>query len=121
MSVLAIVLLLLNLAVAAGLATLYWRQRQALELLRTRLAALAPAALSAPPLESGAVLRPGLISIEILNPFELAARESRLAGTLSGLTPRLVQRLVLQRAAQMLRQELALRGVTAEVREHHAA
>ncbi|MES0872420.1 hypothetical protein [Sinimarinibacterium thermocellulolyticum] len=59
-----------------------------------------------------------LISIEILNPMELASRESALAGPLGRIAPGLIQRLVYQRASEMLRKQLGEHGVQAKVRIH---
>ena len=59
-----------------------------------------------------------LISIEILNSTELAVKESSFAGTLNSLAPGVVRRMVYRRTAEILREELAGRGVRAEVNLH---
>lgn len=61
-----------------------------------------------------------LISIEILNPMELAAQQSRLASTLGSLTPSLVRRIVHNEAIKIVRQELEKHGAKAQVRFHGA-
>jgi hypothetical protein len=60
--------------------------------------------------------RPSLITIEILNPFELAQKQSRLAGTFGVLAPSLLRQEVLRQAVARIRQQLEAEGVQAEVR-----
>jgi hypothetical protein len=55
------------------------------------------------------------IAIEILNPFELAARETRLAGAAARLAPRMIERIVYERAAGQIAQQMKEQGVEAEV------
>lgn len=57
-----------------------------------------------------------LLSVEILNAHELAARESFLARQFGTLVPRIVGREVAARAAAQLAQQLAEQGVRADVR-----
>lgn len=105
---------------AVAIAALGWRLRQLSRLMsrmETELSALAGArALEGPDVEALlAPERPSLITIEILNPFELAMRESKLAGTFGSLAPALVRQEVLRQATQRVRQQLAEQGVEAEV------
>lgn len=60
--------------------------------------------------------RPSLITIEILNPFELAQKQSSLAGTLSVIAPSLLRQEVQRQAVARIRQQLEVEGVQAEVR-----
>jgi hypothetical protein len=116
------VLLVINLLLALGLALLFARLWQLLRRMQARMQQLAPN-LSGDPARGFELIgaaRPSLISIEILNPMELAAKQSWVAGTLGSITPALVRRLVYQRATQMVREELKDHGVVAEVRQHHA-
>lgn len=55
------------------------------------------------------------ISIEILNPFELAQRESPLAGAVARLAPKTIERIVYARTAQELARQLSEQGVHAQV------
>lgn len=55
------------------------------------------------------------IAIEILNPYELAARESPLAGAVARLAPKTIERIVYARTAQELARQLAEQGVHAQV------
>lgn len=57
-----------------------------------------------------------LISIEILNPIELAAKESAIAGPVGSLAPNLIRKIVYQRTAAMLREQLLEHGVRADVK-----
>lgn len=61
-----------------------------------------------------------LISVEILNLFELAHRESALTRPLTALTPRLLRDVVHKRIIGRVRQNLADQGVRADVRVHRA-
>lgn len=65
--------------------------------------------------------RPSLISVEILNPMELAMRESPLAKAFGSLTPELVRREVYKEIYQRLCLQLQDQGVVAEVRLHDGA
>lgn len=57
-----------------------------------------------------------LIGIEILNPFELATRDSRLARPLIAVTPGLIRRIVYRRTTEILVPQLAEHGVLADVK-----
>ena len=71
-----------------------------------------------PPLPPGATAGRSRIAIEILNPFELAARETRFAGAAAKLAPKMIERIVYERAAVMIAQQMAEQGVQAEVKTH---
>lgn len=59
-----------------------------------------------------------LLSIEIQNPLQLAAKEVAAGGVLGHLAPEAVRREVYRQAAKVLRDELDKWGVAAEVRVH---
>jgi septal ring factor EnvC (AmiA/AmiB activator) len=59
-----------------------------------------------------------VISIRLLNPMELAKRQSRLAGVFGTLTPSLIKRIVHNEAIKITRKELEKHGAKAEVRFH---
>lgn len=61
-----------------------------------------------------------VISVELLNLFELAHRESALTKPLTVLTPRLVRDVVHRMLVSKVRQSLADAGVEADVRLHRA-
>ena len=115
-----IIVLAMLAAVTAGLLLLLQRQRrqQALLATLTRDQQSLAAAWSALPVDAAQLLdrSDALITIEILNPVELASQESPLAGPLGRLAPGLIRKRVYQRAAEMLRRQLGEHGVQAEVR-----
>jgi hypothetical protein len=61
-----------------------------------------------------------LISVEILNLFELAHKESALIRPFTALTPRLLRDVVHKRLIGRVRQNLSEAGVQADVRLHRA-
>lgn len=61
-----------------------------------------------------------LISVEILNLFELAHKESALTRPFTALTPRLLRDVVHRRIIGRVRQSLSDQGVQADVRLHRA-
>lgn len=56
------------------------------------------------------------IAIEILNPYELASAENRLAHPLIAVAPELVRRIVYKRTLQTIVEQLEARGVRANVK-----
>ena len=70
-----------------------------------------------PPVGTGTRTR-RVITIEILNPLELAAHRGRVAGIAGSLAPGLVGRMVHDQTFKRLKQELAAQRVAAEVRLH---
>jgi hypothetical protein len=62
-----------------------------------------------------------LITIEILNPAELAATQSRFSGVAGGVAPGLIRKIVYDRTVQILREQLVAQGVQADVRLHVGA
>jgi predicted acyltransferase len=120
-----ILMLCVLAALIASLLVLWQRARAQQRMLATLAqdqTALA-AAWNALPADAAPLLKSAgtLISIEILNPVELASLESPLAGPLGRVAPSLIRKLVYQRAAEMLRQQLGEHGVQAEVRIHGLA
>ncbi|MGH8461142.1 MAG: hypothetical protein ACRESS_06010 [Stenotrophobium sp.] len=59
-----------------------------------------------------------LLTVEILNPMELARKESWFAGVAGSLAPGMVRRIVYKRTRSMMLEQLALFHVKAEVRQH---
>lgn len=116
------ILLIFNVALSLLLAVLFLRLWRVQRSLNSRLRQLAPNLSTDPArnFELVSAARPSLLSIEILNPMELAAKETWMAGVLGSVTPTLVRRMVYLRAAQIVREQLKEYGATAEVRQHHA-
>ena len=117
------VLLAANLLALAGLGCwLYVLQRRAAlvkagaEWLAADVGAL-PADLKAQAREAG-IGASAFYTIEILNPLEVAALESRLGEVFGGLTPEIVRREVHRRAHGIISEQLGNRGIKADVRLH---
>lgn len=65
-----------------------------------------------------AQLKPMLLTVEILNPMELARKESWFAGAFGSITPQLVQQIVYRRTRSIMLDMLEQFQVKAEVRLH---
>lgn len=75
------------------------------------------------PLPEVALLTPSSrpsITIEVLNPIELAAAQSRAGALLGSVRPQMVTKLVYDQVAKKLLEGLEEEGVVAEVRIHAA-
>jgi hypothetical protein len=59
-----------------------------------------------------------VITIEILNPIELAGSRGRWAGIAGSIAPGLINRVVYDQAIKLVRQQLAKHNVVADVRLH---
>jgi hypothetical protein len=59
-----------------------------------------------------------VITIEILNPIELAGTRGRLAGIAGSLAPGVAPRMVYDQAMKLVRRQLAQEKVVADVRLH---
>lgn len=121
MIIITTLLILSNLGLIAAL--LWYRSvvRNELAGLRARAASLDPEA-GAPPPDIRAIygdLKGGLLTIEILNPLELAAKESWFAGLFGSLSPALLRRLVYKRAGKITQGMLADFGVDGELGIYH--
>ncbi len=113
-------LLIINALLLIAAIVLLWRNHQRLV---TQQADIRPLLEIAPPPAADVTsllgeVHPRLISVEIHNPLQLAAREQALAGLLGNLAPGLIRREVYRQAASLLRQELDKWEVAAEVRVH---
>lgn len=113
MSLLLAVLSLLVVLLAAALGWALLRLQRRVDALHSQIG---DDAAAAPP--SGRV-RP-VIRIEILNPFELAVRDTPLAGPAAKLAPRMIERIVYSRAAMQIAEQLKAQGVDAQVTTHGA-
>jgi hypothetical protein len=117
-----VLLLAANLLALAGLAAWFLRlQRRARELrdlaqqLAEQVGALprdlrAEVAEPAPPTP--------FYTIEFLDPVGVAAHYSRLGAVFGSVTPAIVRREVYRQALGRIRDELAIRGIVADVRLH---
>jgi len=113
------VLLVFNLLAAGTFAAVLVVQRAALARLRTELEAMVREPVAWVPATSGSNPPFGEhITIQLLNPMQLAARQSRFADRFGTLTPALIRRMVYQKAAVVVRQQLQDYGAEAEVAVH---
>ena len=113
MSPLVCALLLANILVSAWLLRRQLAVRRELLQAQAAVEGLCGLPAAAPPVRLG-----GLISVEILNPMELAVRDSRLARTFGSLTPELVRREAYREITRRLIVQLKEQGVVAEVKLH---
>ena len=118
----AVILLAVNLLALAGLAAWFQRlQRRARELhaLAQQLAAQVGALPRdrRPEVEAPAPATP-FYTIEFLDPVGVAAHYSKLGAVFGSVTPAIVRREVYRQALPRIRQELADRGIVAEVQLH---
>ncbi|HEY1969899.1 MAG TPA: hypothetical protein VGH89_18240 [Pseudonocardia sp.] len=61
-----------------------------------------------------------VIVVELLNPLELASRETWIARPLSAVTPNLLRDLVYNKAASKVQTQMAALGVEVDVRTYRA-
>lgn len=123
MQIWMVALLGANLGLAAFL---IWRQQlqlARLNALETQAVALG-AATGSLPVDLKTVLGDGpnpMITIEILNPMEVAARESWVAGAVGNLSPPLIRSIVYKRAREQIVEQLRERGLQAKVEVRRSA
>lgn len=109
------------LAAVAGVA--FWQVRslqRRLHAVETRAASLANE-IDAAPFDLSRTLGDGrrrLITIEILNPLEVAANESKMARRIGPIAPNLIRGEVTRQAVRELETQLEAQGIDAEVRVH---
>lgn len=104
-------LLTLTLLLAGLLVWQQWRTQRLLRELEAKVPALE--------ISPAAPTPPALITVEILNPMELAQRESRLAQAFGSLAPALIRRRVYDIVAQRLTEQIRAQGVEADIRVRH--
>jgi hypothetical protein len=114
--VLVIVLVVTNLCTLALLVR--WRLRPVDHPQPDDLVAKAIEA-ARPPTSTSSTRR--VITVEILNPLELAGTRGRLAGIAGSFAPGITRRIVYDQAIRNLRQQLVAERVVADVRLHTIA
>jgi hypothetical protein len=112
--VLVIVLIVTNLVALGVLAR--FALRPAEHPAPSRSVAEAIDAARRPELSSSATRR--VITIEILNPIELAGSRGRIVGIAGSLAPGITRRIVYDQAIKLVRRHLAEQKVVADVRLH---
>lgn len=97
------------------------RQAQALQMRVSDLAAELDTIADAPPAPAIPVVpaRP-IITIEILNPLELASSQVRAAALVGSWRPDMITKIVYEEAVKQIAAQLAEEGVVAEVLIHAA-
>lgn len=114
----AIILLAINLLLLCWLAVRQFHAQRALRTLRMDTQELAPlhAELGPQLRKELAEARSRVLSVEILNPLEVAAKESWVAGQFGALAPALIQREVYRQARDILEAQLREYGIEPRVR-----
>lgn len=119
METIGLVLVLAGLGVLAAAIVALRRLRRELTATEAEAKALAERMYALPPelagIGSGAR---HVITVELLNLFELAHKESALTRPLTALTPRLLRDVVHRKLVGRVRESLSAAGVEADVRLH---
>jgi hypothetical protein len=120
MNILITLLLLANIAISITLLLLWLRSHQQTQALLLEAASLATTNAVIPDNLTNLVLehKKRLITVEILNPTELAIAKSKFAKHLMALAPDTINKLVYKEAREILAQQLPTFGVKAEVKIH---
>lgn len=110
-----IFLTVITLLVSLGLLAWVMKLRARLALLEVQSNALASRLGAAPAAVRDTAGKPMLLTIEILNPVELARKESWFAGAFGSLTPTLLRRIVYARTLTIMQDQLLQFDVKADV------
>lgn len=119
--VLVVVAALLNViavVVAAILVIRLRRRARTIEESARELAAMDPQLLATA--KSAVVGKPRIITLEILNPIEVAKSRVKIAGVAGAVAPNLIRKVVYGQTVTILHKQLADFGVKADVRIHVA-
>ena len=121
MQIAALVIVIVNLVLLGLLARRLLALDSAQKALRIELAQLTPPEALPPALETAfAAGRKRLLTVEILNPLELATAHNKLAGIAGSIAPAAVRALVYEQAAKVTKDQLAKQQVEADVRVYVA-
>ena len=116
------ILLAANLLALAGLAAWFLRLQRRARGLRDLAQQLAEQVGALPRDLRAEVAEPApatpFYTIEFLDPVGVAAHYSKLGAVFGGVTPAIVRREVYRQALGRIRDELAIRGIVADVRLH---
>lgn len=110
-----IFLTVFTLVVSLGLLAWALKLRARLAALERRSNELSARVGSLPPARSDSAGKPMRLTIEILNPIELARKESWFAGAFGTLTPALLRRIVYTRTLTIMQEQLLQFDVKADV------
>lgn len=122
METIALVLVLVGLVVLAVAIVALGRLRRELSATEAQARELAERMNALPPELAGSFGTGArhLITVELLNLFELAHKESVLTRPFTALTPRLLRDVVHRKLVVKVRESLVASGVEADVRLHRA-
>jgi hypothetical protein len=121
MLIAALVIVVVNVVLLGLLARKLLVLDSAQKALRIELAQLTPGDALPPALDKAfAAGRKRLLTVEILNPLQLATAHTKLAGLAGGIAPAAVRALVYDQAAKITKQELAKQQVEADVQVYVA-
>lgn len=120
MNIFITILVLANTAISITLLLLWLRSYQQTQALLLEAASLATANTVIPANLNKLVMehKKRVITVEILNPTELAIAKSKFAKHLMSLAPDTINKLVYKEAREILAQQLPTFGVNAEVKIH---
>jgi hypothetical protein len=120
MNIFITLLVLANMAISITLLLLWLRSHQQTQALLLEVASLATSNNVIPANVKNLTLehKKRIITVEILNPTELAIAKSKFAKHLIGLAPDTINKLVYKEAREILAQQLPTFGVNAEVKIH---
>jgi hypothetical protein len=119
METIGLVLVLAGLGVLTAAIVALRRLRQELAATEAEATALAERVNALPPELAGlGIGARHVITVELLNLFELAHKESALTRPLTALTPRLLRDVVHRKLVGRVRESLSEAGVEADVRLH---
>ena len=110
-----IFLTVVTLVLSLGLLAWALKLRSQLAALEAQSTALGSQLGSVPPAKNDSTGKPMLLTIEILNPVELARKESWFAGAFGTLTPTLLRRIVYTRTLTIMQDQLLQFDVKADV------
>lgn len=110
-----IFLTVLTLVISLGLLAWALKLRAQLQALETRSNELSARVGSLPPAKGDSAGKPMLLTIEILNPIELARKESWFAGAFGTVTPALLRRIVYAKTLVIMQEQLLQFDVKADV------
>lgn len=120
MNILTTLFVLANTAVSITLLVLWLRSHQHTQALLLEAASLGTTNTVIPANLSNLIMerKKRVITVEILNPTELAIAKTKLAKPLMGVAPDTINKLVYKEARDILAEQLPTFGVNADVKVH---
>ncbi|KAA0024765.1 hypothetical protein [Antrihabitans cavernicola] len=117
-----LVALILNLVLVGGVLLLVRRIHRHSTALSEKVSSTTALVGIPPQVDSGfSAGKPRLITVEILNPLELAATQNRFAGIAGAVAPERIRKIVYERAALQMTEQLIEQGIDVDVQVHVGA